>query len=519
MSSHAGIFGGSHGRTFEGNTATPETEATRGTANLVFGQGSFNRTAGVSFSALSVSPSFVPAAAVILAGLPENQPLVWTDRARMSVDVEDAADFRITTDPDDFPSILFWWSAGSYALPEVVDGTFNVASAYQLFDAGDFFPLVKSFVPLWELGIIDDVIAGGVGLHAFVQGIALNETNTIAHHKPDVMLASAQDKLAGRPSFQNHSWSAALDGDIAVFTTHPLLDAGNDSDYFSYFTGGASHPRIAQHEDVALILYNPVLNWPIDLFPENANTHAVFPFDRFDETETVGNWTFGRKGTGYIGLYSHGPNFVPTTGRYANREIVAPGKRQLWICEIGDALEDGSFGDFIDRVSAQAVTFGGPPDYATTYASDMGVLAFDWTGPFTVDGAPEPITGYPRYDNPFTHVDWMDRRFEITAGGETSILDFDLGDCVDADNDGWGSPANAECPELDADCDDANAAVNPGAAEVAGNGIDDDCDGEVDEAPPPLCGTLGDAGDGGGFVLAVLSLGYMLTLRRVRRGS
>jgi hypothetical protein len=31
------------------------------------------------------------------------------------------------------------------------------------------------------------------------------------------------------------------------------------------------------------------------------------------------------------------------------------------------------------------------------------------------------------------------------------------------------------------DCDDADASVNPGAAEVAGNSIDDDCDGQVDE--------------------------------------
>jgi hypothetical protein len=42
---------------------------------------------------------------------------------------------------------------------------------------------------------------------------------------------------------------------------------------------------------------------------------------------------------------------------------------------------------------------------------------------------------------------------------------------TDADADGWRY--------LD-DCDDADPAVNPAVAEVCGNGIDDDCDGDVD---------------------------------------
>jgi hypothetical protein len=55
------------------------------------------------------------------------------------------------------------------------------------------------------------------------------------------------------------------------------------------------------------------------------------------------------------------------------------------------------------------------------------------------------------------------------------------GAATDADGDGarW-------CDE----CDDANPAVHPGAAEICGNGVDDNCDGQIDEG----CG----GGDGGG---------------------
>jgi hypothetical protein len=61
----------------------------------------------------------------------------------------------------------------------------------------------------------------------------------------------------------------------------------------------------------------------------------------------------------------------------------------------------------------------------------------------------------------------------------------------DADGDGYGNESDSTeaCSAPtgyvsdNTDCDDTNAAVNPGATEVC-NGIDDDCDGDVDEGCP-----------------------------------
>ncbi len=51
--------------------------------------------------------------------------------------------------------------------------------------------------------------------------------------------------------------------------------------------------------------------------------------------------------------------------------------------------------------------------------------------------------------------------------------------CTDADGDGY-------CAEEsfggEMDCDDTDPGVNPGAGEIAGDGIDNDCDGEIDES-------------------------------------
>ena len=54
------------------------------------------------------------------------------------------------------------------------------------------------------------------------------------------------------------------------------------------------------------------------------------------------------------------------------------------------------------------------------------------------------------------------------------------GDLTDVDGDSWSSPA---------DCDDNNAAINPGAAEICGDNADNNCDGQVDEGcvVEPVC--------------------------------
>lgn len=56
--------------------------------------------------------------------------------------------------------------------------------------------------------------------------------------------------------------------------------------------------------------------------------------------------------------------------------------------------------------------------------------------------------------------------------------------CMDADNDGYSTTASAggaDCGgEASIDCDDANIYINPGVAEVCDDGIDNNCNGKTD---------------------------------------
>lgn len=59
----------------------------------------------------------------------------------------------------------------------------------------------------------------------------------------------------------------------------------------------------------------------------------------------------------------------------------------------------------------------------------------------------------------------------------------------DEDGDGYGSDGNkktasslpAGYTDKGGDCNDANAAIHPGAVEICGNAVDEDCDTYVDE--------------------------------------
>lgn len=81
---------------------------------------------------------------------------------------------------------------------------------------------------------------------------------------------------------------------------------------------------------------------------------------------------------------------------------------------------------------------------------------------------------------------------EVPGNGVDENCNGIVDELIDEDGDGYyyGAGPDGDCCDSRAHCNVENPAlVNPGATETPGNGIDDDCDGMIDEDETVLCST------------------------------
>ncbi len=456
---HRDVLGVTHGRSEMKDTYFGPRNDTWGIAHLLFGQQDEvgHTSIGEPGATLFSRARHYRMPSVILEAAHAPGPFV--DRMRMSVPLDAGA--PITADPehppghpfsDDEPGFTFWWGLGAWTAWQVLPISLGGADRYDLFDTAFFAP----FKPL--LALLPDGPAGvaiGQGLaQVFWQILSLGlleETNTYTYRSPEYILSTAQSYRPGANSAQVHAWQATFDPYAMVFTTHPMNPLQPPSEWVNstdgqpgYWTGSASLPRSAQHENVGIYQYEPGYQPGAILpgtFVYQPFTHAYFPQDYFDEVEQAGNWTFGRTANGYIALYSWRSTFWQTTppeelALLPNRpgggpmtssfDLVAEGGADnVWIVECGDAAQWGSFEAFRTAILAAPLTVtdrGPEPGFDVTYTSpSRGGLTLGWDAPFTVAGTEVPIADYPRIDNPWVTAQRGDPQW-LVQGTETGVL-------------------------------------------------------------------------------------------------
>ncbi|RWA97847.1 MAG: hypothetical protein EOQ33_29855 [Mesorhizobium sp.] len=234
----------------------------------------------------------------------------------------------------------------------------------------------------------------------------------------------------------------------------------SDSDGPDWWTGSVTNPRILQAKGAAILCYKPK-SFQLALFGHRF--HAWFPQDAFDDIPdelrgsppsskderatrsathfpflkpsicnvSTGRWVFGRAGDGYVALFSAQLPHWTHEGDWACKEIMVEAQRNVFIIQIGDAEEFGSYEKFKQQVLGTRIHVNGLnwkfSDFQCSYDVPNGSrleLHYD-AGKTRYAGVGWQDDYFPRFDSGYAQVAWQQRRYIIQHGG--SSLTHDIG--------------------------------------------------------------------------------------------
>jgi len=215
---------------------------------------------------------------------------------------------------------------------------------------------------------------------------------------------------------------------------------------------------VVQHEGAAISMYNFSLETGA---MSKVPTHAWFPTGFFDEVDPApanegwlpecdggGAWVFGRKGDGYVALYSArrvkwmrddrfdddpalaGPGKVKD-GPFITTELRAEEGSNTWVCAVGTKAQYGSFTAFTEAVRQSYLHISGIGSLnqmECTFDMPRGVDAtvggyrlelFDRDDVARVDGEAIDLSAFPRFQNKYVsgrtagRVEWDETSYRI----------------------------------------------------------------------------------------------------------
>lgn len=399
-----GTLGSTSGRIYVSSLITGH-HAMSPTLKLVFGEGQYLPENIVSNSVLCSSSYRCPD---IIEEIATDYSVDMLNRQKMSIEVDDASKYGLSTD-NELDTHLFW-GMQEFIHPKVVRMSKEMSNKYGIYPYKNYDDYIREYDTQIE--------RYGKIVNARLDRFALSEANIETYRTSHYMLSCSFDYRVGAPGYQQHIWQANIDNHALVFTNHP----GNRTLRFNpnYWAGNASMPRAVQHKNVVICIYNSSGDEGLDF------THAYFPKQAFNEVIQKRNWTFGKKGTGYIALYSQHPTEWQADDKGNINDLIVKGKQNVWICEMGSQKDWGSFSGFVEAISNSVVNCN---DTEVTYISPKtGTMKFGWDEPFEIEGKIIPLkTGY-RYDNPYSKTKFDSKHVEIKKGKKSLTLNFISGE-------------------------------------------------------------------------------------------
>jgi hypothetical protein len=433
-----GSYGTAHGRTYpRAITAGGATEDTTGLQRIAWGMGALGKPDNPAAIYLAASKRYRVPRVIELAA--QHLPDRLVNRERQSLLIADGKRFGLDyDDPEDF---FLLNGSGKYSTPEYLERALRVIDKVNVYRYGLVMrPYAEALLATYK-----ELARQGKPIPD-LDNQSLARVDKYTYRTPDYQLSTVQDYRKGLPGSQQHVWQATLGPSTQVFTINP----GGSSKYWQ-----GRLPRNGQHENVLVAIYDVPAErppGPKTVFPPDAKgdavpspapseepllprTLAVFRraafdevIDRRDPQGQQGNgsgWLFGRKGDGYVALWSRAPTSW-SSDVFGGEGLTAEGRKNVWVCQLGRQKVDGPFAAWAARIAAARID---STEASVSYAAPgVGAVSFAWEGPLKVAGRAVALAGYPRFDNPFARAAWGSGRYQVAHAGHKLVLDFTKGE-------------------------------------------------------------------------------------------
>jgi hypothetical protein len=241
----------------------------------------------------------------------------------------------------------------------------------------------SDYTPPSDLVALADVAPGRCIEARYAQGL---ESGKLVVFKTEAsQLSTVVDHKTGIRGHQQHVLDVRLAG-------HPMArlwinNPGEDDPWGhqrpSYWAGNGILPRVAQHCDVALMIFDSTESrLPL--------THAYLGRDGLDEIVLERHWLFARSGRGFAGLYnSHGLDMLQA-GAMAGREVRSNAAISGWVAVVGTG-DQADFAAFMDLLRATPISFDGHSRVLRVSPLGADALQLDYDGRFLIGQQEQPF--------------------------------------------------------------------------------------------------------------------------------
>jgi len=403
LHTYRGVMGCTHGRTYTRLIKGGRGEDSSSTAKLMLGMGLYNKAAALGTVPLATSAYRCPA---IIEAIAQDLSAPQLFKERHSFNMEDAEAHGLSF--DSIEDGYLYWSVQDYTHEKVAALSQRIEDLYNM--------KVETYEPRYQQMRKAQIAKFGRVVDPNLDVHALTEVHVQTYRTPQYMLSCAQDYRAGKPGYQQHIWQATLGIDAVVFTNHP--GSLNETSRPNFWAGNGILPRAAQHENVLVCLHSILAD---DAYPFS---HAYFPREAFDEVVERNHWICARRGEGYLGLYVQRPYRWLENEAGRVEEVRVDALDAIWVCEMGDQAQWGSFERFTAAVCGAKIACSGlQVEY---HSPTQGQVVFSWEGDLEVAGQVILLHETPRFDNPYCQAPFPTRKLVIRRGTEELDLDFTL---------------------------------------------------------------------------------------------